>query len=406
MRTVVLAATLLALAGALILTGCGGDSTGPRPVTGVSLAPDQTDIELGHSMQINPTVNGDNKDLTWYVNGIENGNGIVGEITENSPVTYTAPNWLPSPATVVVKAVSVEDTTKYDSCMVTVTFDKLFVDAGSGNDANNGCINLPFKTITHALSEADSGMTVVVQPGLYDHDNGEEFPISLGSPQDVMLVGMDWETCIIRGHSDMGYGTSVQVGGIGCGVRKFTVQPGPPVDPTCNVAVYVYGTGCLIDSLRAADRGRYSFLRLSRTENATIQNCYFVLTDGLREDWGYEVVIENSGTIIRNCTVSGYHAGMFFNEVQDALVEGCVIEDNYYGVELCCFQSNDSNPNPDFGGGARGSAGGNIIRDNFDCGLLNPTYTVIFARHNTWTNDPPVAGEDYRNTSTGGVIVE
>ena len=405
MRTAILVTGLLALTGALILPGCGGDSSSPNPVTGVSLSPEQMDVEVGHSAEITPTINGDNKGLTWYVNDIENGNETIGEISENSPVTYTAPNWLPNPATVVVKAISVEDSTMYDSCMVAITFDKLFVDADDGNDSNNGCINLPFKTITHAMDQADSGTTVVVQPGVYDLDNGEVFPISVGG-EDISLVGMDWETCILRGHGELGYNSTVGVGGQGCNLRKFTVEPGPPAEPTCDVAVFVSGHGCLIDSLRAADRGRYSFLRLSRTENATIQNNYFVVTDGEREDRGYEIVFGNSGTTIRNCTVSGYFSGFFFNGEEDARVEGCVLEGNNYGVELCCYQDNDHNPNPDLGGGARGSAGGNVFGDNAGCDLLNTTYNVIYAKYNTWDNDPPVAGEDYCNTSTGGVITE
>jgi hypothetical protein len=406
MKRTTWAAALLISAALTMLAGCGGDSSGPAPVTSVSLEPGQANIEVGHYLQITPTVAGDNKSLTWYVNGVENGNEIVGAISQNSPVKYTAPNWLPDPATVVVKAVSVEDTSLYDSCVITITFNKLFVDAVGGNDDDNGCINLPFKTITHAMAEADSGTTVVVQPGTYDHANGEVFPINMGVGQDVELVGMDWETCIIRGHSDMGSGVCVAVSGQGCRFRKFTIDPGPPVDPACNIAVSMGGTGCLVDSLRTAHRANYSFLRLQYSTDCTIENNYFVVTDGEHVDRGYEIVFGNTGTVIRNCTVSGYWAGFFFNLDEDALVEGCVLEDNNYGIELCCFESETSNPAPDFGGGARGSAGGNFIRNNVGCGLLNSTYNVIYAKYNTWNNSPPVAGEDYCNESTGGVVVE
>jgi hypothetical protein len=75
-------------------------------------------------------------------------------------------------------------------------------------------------------------------------------------------------------------------------------------------------------------------------------------------------------------------------------------------LQLCCYQDDEHNANPDLGGGARGSAGGNTIRNNIECGIYNQTYSVIYAKFNTWTNDPPVAGVDYCNTSTGGVIVE
>jgi hypothetical protein len=130
------------------------------------------------------------------------------------------------------------------------------------------------------------------------------------------------------------------------------------------------------------------------------------VTDGARTNRAHEIVFGNSGTIIRNCTISGYHTAFFFNEEEDALVEGCMLEGNNYGAELCCHESSTSNPNPDFGGGARGSTGGNSFRDNLTCGLYNSTYNVIYAKYNTWDNDPPVAGEDYCNTSTGGVVVE
>jgi hypothetical protein len=405
MKKFFLVAALFAITGLLVFQGCSKDSSAPQPVTSVSLGPNQVNVELGHSTQITPTVNGHNKELRWYVSGVENGNELVGQISQNSPVTYTAPNWLPDPPAVEVRAVSVEDTTAYDSCMVTLTFNKLFVDAENGNDADNGCINLPFKTITHAMDEADTGIIVVVMPGVYDHDNGEEFPIGL-SGLNITLVGMDWETCIIRGHGETGYQPSVNVGGQGCKFRKFTVEPGLPEEPASSVVVHVSGDDCLIDSLRTAYRGAFSVLRLDESENATIQNNYFVVDDGETWDRGYEIVFNNSGTVIRNCTVSGYFTGFFFNTDQDALVEGCVIEGNQIGVDLCCHESETSNPSPDFGGGARGSAGGNSIRNNTQYGLMNETYNVIFAKYNIWNNDPPVAGEDYHNTSSGGVVVE
>ncbi|MGD9141141.1 MAG: DUF1565 domain-containing protein [bacterium] len=406
MRTPVSAATLIGIASVLVIAGCGGDSgSEANPVTAVSISPDAMDIEVAHSRELTATVSGSNKNLTWYVNDIENGSDIVGEISENSPVTYTAPNWLPSPSTVLIKAVSHEDTTLYDSCAVNITFNKLFVDADNGNDSNNGCMNLPLKTITHAMSETDSGTTVVVFPGVYDSDNGEDFPINMGIGRGVTLVGMDWENCIIRGRSDIGSMTTVSVSGWDCRFRKFTVEPGPPVEIIPHITISVGGTGNMVDSVRTSYRADY-FLRVQGSTDVTLQNNYFVVDDGERLKRGIEIVFNNSGTIIRNCTVSGYFTGIFFNQDEDALVEGCVLEGNDYGAELCCFESETSNPNPDFGGGARGSVGGNRFANNASCGLYNPTYNVIFAKYNTWDNDPPVAGEDYCNTSTGGVVIE
>lgn len=62
--------------------------------------------------------------------------------------------------------------------------------------------------------------------------------------------------------------------------------------------------------------------------------------------------------------------------------------------------------NPDFGGGARGSLGGNIIRNNSECGLWFDLPHPIYARYNTWGNDPPVPGEDYCQMGDGDLILE
>ncbi len=406
MRYLIRAAALLCLAGAVILAGCGGDSTGPGPGTSVSLDPDQIDIEVGHSMQINPTVTGGNKNLTWYVNGIENGNALVGEITENSPATYTAPNWLPSPATVVVKAVAVADTTKYDSCLVTVTFDKLFVDAVNGDDANNGSINLPFNSLTHAFTVIDSGGTVVAQPGVYSEDNGEAFPI-ICHEYDVTIVGMDREQCIIRGAAATGaYGVIVSLGRTGQSLRKFTLEQGPPGNES-DVMLLVWGTDIHVDSILVHERAGYAVCRGENAggTNLLIENCEFVVDDGLALERGIDLLDNSSGATVRNCKLTGFDIGLRITNTCDALVEGCTIEGNEEGIEVRAEDSAGS-LTPDFGGGARGSAGGNTIRNNTECGLSIELDHPVFARFNTWGNDPPVAGTDYCVVGDGGVIYE
>ena len=98
--------------------------------------------------------------------------------------------------------------------------------------------------------------------------------------------------------------------------------------------------------------------------------------------------------------------GMRFSGNSDALLEGCTIEDNGTGIYLCCYQSATHNPVPDLGGGARGSTGGNTIRNNDTCGLESYSGADIFARYNTWANDPPLEGEDFCVGGTGDIIVE
>jgi hypothetical protein len=80
--------------------------------------------------------------------------------------------------------------------------------------------------------------------------------------------------------------------------------------------------------------------------------------DGERLRRGIEIIFRNPGAVIRNCVVKGYQQGLRFNYPTDAMVEGCILEGNQYGSLLCCKDNPESNPNPDFGGGARGSTGG------------------------------------------------
>jgi hypothetical protein len=390
--------------GLALMFGCGDDGGGPRPVTGVMVTPGKTDIEIGNSTEITAVVQGgESKNLTWYVNDVENGNTVFGTISENSPVTYTAPDILPYPATVTVKAVSTEDTSKYDTCDINLQFTKIFVDASGGDDdTGTGSINSPLKTITYGLDLAQKGMTVLVQPGVYDQTNGEIFEFVL--PESVALVGMDWETCIIRGHGTGSYNATVLMQEPATVFRKFTMEMGEPVDPEWEIAVQVRGDYQLVDSIRVLDRALYGTFRIGRADYTTVQNCRLVVDDGLRWYRGFEIVNNNVDLIIRGNTLSGFNEGIFINNLQDPRIEGCLITGNNYGVNMW-YEMPTSNPNPDLGGGARDGLGGNTFNDNTVCGLNNTTTNAIYAKFNTWENDPPVEGVDFCNSGTGGSVI-
>ncbi|MFH1314502.1 MAG: DUF1565 domain-containing protein [Candidatus Eisenbacteria bacterium] len=389
----------------------GGSGSGPNPVQSVSLDTHAMDVEAGYTAEITPTVTGgDNKTLAWYVNGIEDGNDVFGTISQNSPVTYAAPDTWPGPLPVEVKAVSVADTTKYDSCLVTVTFKIIHVDIQTGNDTTGtGYVHDPVKTIHRGNELASSGGTVLVAPGVYDTGNDETFPIY--PKAGVAVVGKDWVNCVIRGSTKWDYAVGLDTPA--SAIRKFTFESDVDLgEERWEHYIYVRGDNVRADSIRTSHRSYYAPIRIRRATNAIVENCVFEVPylappqSGIGQNRGFEIIDGNVGTIIRGCTVSGFREGFLISQDASALIENCTIEGNDYGVNLCCYGSSSSNPMPDLGGGARGSTGGNTIRYNVECGLQNETYNVIFAKFNTWANDPPVAGEDYTNTSTGGVIVE
>jgi hypothetical protein len=387
------------------------------PDISIDVSPEREEVEVSESASITATVTGGTTgNVMWYVDGIAGGNTTVGTVTQTNPATYTAPDEVPSPDSVRVVAISQEDVSKADTCLVKITMTTIHVDAATGSDdTGTGSAGSPVKTITHGLDIAEDGATVLVAPGIYDEALGEEFPIRIRRGKN--LVGENWETCIIRGHSEVSsYRPGVSLESTNSAFRKFTVEEGPVVEHIWDIAIFVsnMAVDCLVDSIRCFERARYSVLRFEASRNTTVQNCVFDVRAISEVDVGMnrcmEVINDDEGCVLRNCTIAGFHNGgsgygIRMADGSDMLIEGCTIEDNGYGVYLCCH-NNPSNPVPDLGGGARGSTGGNSIRNNSTCGLYSFSTADIYAKYNTWTNDPPVEGDDYCIGETGDIIVE
>jgi hypothetical protein len=402
-----MAALAIALS-TVLLPGCGDDG-GPGGELSVSLAVDSTGVEICATRALLANVvHGQASQVDWYVNGIQGGNATIGTISQANPATYTAPDSIPSPATVTLRVVSRQDSTKADSCRVTIQFTVFHVNAASGNDdTGTGCITKPFKTIIHGLAVADSGKTVRVAAGTYDPANGEVFAIAI--PRGVSLIGEDRETTIIRKPPDQSDASAaVALNGKRSVLRNFTIDEGGPENLEWQHAVYV-GNGApdaVIDSIIFPERAYLSVIRVDDAINATVTNCLFVVDDGRLDGRGMEIVFGDEGTVVRDCVFTGFGTGIFFNISSDALIQGCTFDGNSYGISICCFNSDTSNPNPDIGGGARGSLGGNTFGDNSACGLYNETRSNVYAKYNTWAHQPPSAGTDYCNTGTGSIIIQ
>jgi len=95
----------VALAGLMILSGCGG-SGGTATIKSVSITPTTASVALNTQTDFTATVNLDNgttsttTTVTWQVNGINGGNSTVGTIvssnTDNEVGIYTAPLTVPT----------------------------------------------------------------------------------------------------------------------------------------------------------------------------------------------------------------------------------------------------------------------------------------------------------------------
>ncbi|MFZ1946608.1 MAG: DUF1565 domain-containing protein [bacterium] len=398
-------ATTLALA--MILAGCGGDDGAPAPLS-LALDVDSTATEVCASLEVTATVaNGDPAMVAWYVNGVLGGNSTTGTVSQSNPATFTAPEAVPGEPTITIRAVSQQDSTKADSCRVTVEFTIIHVNAALGSDAiGTGCITRPFKTIRSALDAASAGMTVLAAAGTYNAAGGEVYPFYI--PAGVSLVGENWETTVLQSNLPQ----MISIAETNCAVRKFTLAEDPGLPSGWNMTILVQSPAesAVLDSLRMSDVAVNANVRVHSTTGTTITDCRFVAEGDPSGGRGFEIIFDDAGTVVRDCVISGFSTGIFLNGHANPLIEGCTIDGNIYGVSLCCYGSDTNNPVPDLGGGARGSLGGNIIRNNTYYGLRNPTKSVIYAKYNTWTHDPPVFGSAYGsdiyNEGTGSVIVE
>jgi serine protease len=98
---------------------------------------------MAHSTQsfVASVMNTSNSAVTWYVNGIAGGNATVGTISSSG--VYTAPTAVPSPAIVIVSAVSMADSTRSGSAQVTVTAATSSSNAGSTSGGGGGAMTVP-----------------------------------------------------------------------------------------------------------------------------------------------------------------------------------------------------------------------------------------------------------------------
>lgn len=103
-----------------VLTACGGGSSSSSTEVTITISPLSASVTTSQTQQFTATVtNSTNTAVTWQVNGVAGGTTTVGFISTTG--VYTAPNVVPTPATVTVSAIAQADTTKTASAGVTVT---------------------------------------------------------------------------------------------------------------------------------------------------------------------------------------------------------------------------------------------------------------------------------------------
>ncbi len=121
MSTKTLAVLLMLVA--VISFGCGDDDNGEKPTPSdvvVTLTPETLTQGVGLTNTFVATATGATSSaVTWSVNDITGGDSTtVGKITVSG--RYRAPEDVPNPAVVIVKATSIEDPDAYDTAELTI----------------------------------------------------------------------------------------------------------------------------------------------------------------------------------------------------------------------------------------------------------------------------------------------
>ena len=160
-------AILAALASLVVLTmsACGGGGSPPPPNNPmVTVTPATANVQEGSQQQFTATVtNTSDTAVTWQVNSVTGGNASVGTIT--SAGLYTAPDAIPSPASVTITAFITDVPSISGTAIATITSVQFGLSSLKGNyifslsgvDANG--TGFPFYAVGAITADGNGNIT-------------------------------------------------------------------------------------------------------------------------------------------------------------------------------------------------------------------------------------------------------
>lgn len=118
MRSIVVA--MMALAALVSLVACGGGGSNNNNQPSITISPATANIQEGASLAFTASVvNSSSTAVSWQVNGVMGGNSTVGTIDMNG--NYTAPAFVPTPASVTITAVLETNSAVSGNAIATIT---------------------------------------------------------------------------------------------------------------------------------------------------------------------------------------------------------------------------------------------------------------------------------------------
>ena len=262
----------------------------------------------------------------------------------------------------------------------------IYVNSATGQDSGSGTTAAPYKTITFALSKAQSGTVIQVAPGNYSQDSGEKFPLILNS--GVTLQGNE---------SNKGEGILI-IGGGYYTSRTFARQDITLLASDSTIITGLTftnpnsrGTGVWVESSNPVIKNS-TFTKSARegifvtgTGNPQIENNIFLKNQGngisvakssqgvirgnLFQDTGFGVAIGgNSTPLLEGNNITQNTDGLFISETAKPVLRKNAIRSNKRDGIIITI-----NAIPDLG--TNETPGGNLIRDNARYDVNNATKT-------------------------------
>lgn len=251
----------------------------------------------------------------------------------------------------------------------------LYVNPATGNDFSSGESNKPFKTLKKALSQAQSGTTIYLEPGTYSSLSGEVFPLTVAD--GVIVIG-----------NESGKGSGILIEGNGlhssssAGSQNITIlmENNAQLRGVTVTNIQTRGTGVWIES-QSPVIANSTFTRCKRegiyavgSGSPQILNSIFVQNEGYGvsiegnikgeiggntfENTGYGISLKNQAApLIRDNAIVENRSGILIAGDSQPILRQNLIERNSGDGVVIMNQAT-----PDLG--TAQTPGGNTIRNN------------------------------------------
>ncbi|HAA30365.1 MAG TPA: hypothetical protein DCE56_25105 [Cyanobacteria bacterium UBA8553] len=271
-----------------------------------------------------------------------------------------------------------------------------YVNPTNGNDSAAGSQSAPFKTITKALIQAQSGTQIQLAPGTYNAANGEDFPLAV--PSGVTVVGNEQNKgsgILIEGSGQ--YNSRTQAGQnvtilLANNAQLRGVSATNPASR--GTAVWIESTNPTV-ACCTFTKCRREGVFATGDANPVILNNVFINNDGNGISFTKNSVGEINGNTCKNAG-----SGISIDGNAAPKVVNNIISDNRYGIIVSAdarpvFRNNTIENNSDTGLSVTGRAvpdlgikteqGNNIFRNNAQFDLQNSTSTTLISIGNQLT---------------------